>query len=230
MSFFSSGQPLVIPEPNAGGVQTITAGSNVVITGTAINPVINATEQAGGVATVTAGSNVTLTGTATNPIVNVVTGANGSSADNIPIPSSTPGAPVVQTITNTNQANYYTVAAELFPQSAAGTNVYRFTFNGFFGAGTLTGGSGGIIEVMAGLGPTNQFLCGTNLFASTTVSPLDSPFSMSALFIPDADDAITILVRNNSGGTLSNLSLIPSQKGCGIELVSSNSSPQLIFS
>jgi microcystin-dependent protein len=70
MSFFSSGQPIVIPEPNAGGVQTITAGSNVVLTGTAINPIINATEQAGGVATVTAGSNIVLTGTATNPIIN----------------------------------------------------------------------------------------------------------------------------------------------------------------
>jgi hypothetical protein len=179
-----------------------------------------------GVQSVIAGSNISITGTATNPIINVI----GGSGNNVPIPSSTPGSPVVQTITNTNQANYYTIANTLFPQNAAGTNVYRFTFNAFFGAGTLTGGTGGIIDIIAGLGPTTQFLCGANLYASTTVSPLDNPFSMSALFIPAAGDNITILVRNNTGGTLTSLSLIPSQKGCGIELVSSNSAPQLIFS
>jgi hypothetical protein len=154
----------------------------------------------------------------------------GPSANNVPIPSSTPGTPVSQTITNTNQANYYTIAAALFPQDATGSRVYRFTFNGFFGAGTLTGGTGGIIDIFVGIGPTTQFLCGASLYASTIVSPVDNPFSMSALFIPAANDNITILVRNNTGGTLTGLSLVPSSKGCGIELVSTSSAPQLIFS
>jgi len=154
----------------------------------------------------------------------------GPSGFNVPIPSGTPGSPVSNTIANTAQANYYTIAAALFPQNAAGTNVYRFTFNGFFGAGTLSGGTGGTIDIFVGIGPTTQFLCGASLYASTIVSPVDNPFSMSAIFIPAVGDNLTILVRNNTGGSLSGLSLIPSTKGCGIELVSKQVAPQLIFS
>lgn len=222
MSFFQSQQPLVIPDPVGVDVQTITAGSNVTVSGTS-NVTISATSP---IAALTAGSNITLSGTS-NITINATAGVSGG---NTPIPSSTPGAPVSNTITNTNQANYYTVAAALFPQPAGGSNAYRFTFNAFFGAGTLTGGTGGNIDVFVGLGSTNQYITGTSLYASPTVSPVDNPFSMSALFIPAENDNITILVRNNTGGTLSNLSLIPSQKGCGIELVSSASAPQLIFS
>jgi hypothetical protein len=49
-----------------GGVDTVTAGTAISLSGTASNPVINNT----GVQTVTAGSNITNTGTATNPILN----------------------------------------------------------------------------------------------------------------------------------------------------------------
>jgi hypothetical protein len=77
MSFFSSGQPIVIPESIVSGVQTVTAGSNITsITGTATNPIINAL---GTVATITAGSNITVSGTsnvtinASVPAQNVVT-------------------------------------------------------------------------------------------------------------------------------------------------------------
>jgi hypothetical protein len=76
MSFFSSGQPIVIPETIVSGVQTVTAGSNVTLTGTATNPIINAL---GTVASIIAGSNITVSGTsnvtinATVPAQNVVT-------------------------------------------------------------------------------------------------------------------------------------------------------------
>lgn len=214
---------IVAPDQLDVGVETIRAGSNVSLTGTSANPIINAIVP---IVALTAGSNITLSGTS-NITINSV---QGPSANNVPIPSSTPGTAVLQTITNTNQANYYTINNALFPQPAGGSNAYRFTFNAFFGAGTLTSGTGGIIDIFVGIGPTTQYLCGASLYASPTVSPVDNPFSMSALFIPSANDNLTILVRNNTGGTLSGLSLVPSSKGCGIELVSSNSAPQLIFS
>jgi len=50
------------------GVNTITAGTNISITGSATDPIVSVTST--GVQTITAGSNVTLTGTATNPIIN----------------------------------------------------------------------------------------------------------------------------------------------------------------
>jgi hypothetical protein len=73
MSFFSSGQPIVIPEPIVSGVQTVTAGSNVVITGTATNPIINATVPPQGV--------VTLNGTLTASGANEAEVANGLAGD-----------------------------------------------------------------------------------------------------------------------------------------------------
>jgi hypothetical protein len=41
MSFFQSQQPIVIPDPVDVGVQSVTAGSNVTITGTALDPIVN---------------------------------------------------------------------------------------------------------------------------------------------------------------------------------------------
>lgn len=51
------------------GVQSVSAGTNTTITGTATNPIVNATFS--GVQTVSAGTNTTITGTATNPIINL---------------------------------------------------------------------------------------------------------------------------------------------------------------
>ena len=45
MSVFNSGQPIIIPDPVDVGVQSIVAGSNVTITGTAAIPIINAANQ-----------------------------------------------------------------------------------------------------------------------------------------------------------------------------------------
>lgn len=43
MSFFNSGQPIIIPEPSGDTplVETVSAGSNIDITGTSSNPVVN---------------------------------------------------------------------------------------------------------------------------------------------------------------------------------------------
>jgi hypothetical protein len=202
MSFYQSGQPIIIPDPVDVGVQTVVAGSNV-----------------------------TITGTATVPIVNVVTGANGPSANNIPIPSGAPGAPVTVTpINNGAQANFYTIATALLPQDASGSKVYRFTFNGFFETAIITGGTGGNITVFTTIQPANQVICGVTMYANSTFSPTGNIWSMSGIFIPTVGDSLQITVRNSTGGTLTNCQVVPTTKGCGIELVSSSSAPQLIFS
>jgi hypothetical protein len=157
----------------------------------------------------------------------------GPSADNIPIPSSSPGAPVTNTVGNGNAVKYYTVAASLFPQPSSTSNyTYRFTFNGSITAGTTTG-TGGNIIISARLYHTDttyDIIATQSCYASTSVSPTQSTFSLSALFIPKVGDTIEISVYNYTGGSLSGATLTPSTKGCGIELVSKASAPVLIFS
>jgi hypothetical protein len=67
-----SSPPSIVPEfsdgggGGSGGVQTVSAGTNITVTGTSTDPVINNN----GVLTVTGGTNITVTGTANNPIIN----------------------------------------------------------------------------------------------------------------------------------------------------------------
>jgi len=61
----------------SSGVQSITAGTNISLTGTASNPIINST--AGGVSSITAGTNITIGGTPTVPVINA-TGVQSVSA------------------------------------------------------------------------------------------------------------------------------------------------------
>lgn len=60
----------------SSGVQSVGAGSHVTVTGTASNPIVNAS---GVVQSVTAGTNVTVTGTTANPIINA-SGGSGPTA------------------------------------------------------------------------------------------------------------------------------------------------------
>jgi len=173
MSFFSSGQPIVIPEPNAGGVQTITAGSNVVITGTAINPIINATEQAGGVATVTAGTNITLTGTLSNPIINAAGGNNfvsyniggGFTASPYTITNLVNGA--FQLITTVDHTVSYPLSGGAYQltfswilknatfDTTPSGNVYAVVLSGPTLAGTVIGQSACFVNANIGNSPPN---------------------------------------------------------------------------
>ena len=157
----------------------------------------------------------------------------GPSADNIPVPSSTPGVPVtIASITNSDAVVVYNVANNFIKQPTTGAGyTFRFTFNGSFTGATLA--SGGNITIFAQLYHTDTT---TDLIASQTVyvanssAALSSYYSLSGIFIPLVGDVIKIYIQNNTGGTITNITLAPSSKGCGVELVSKASAPQLIFS
>jgi hypothetical protein len=199
--------PIVIPDPTVvnPSVQSVTAGSNVTITGTAVNPIINAT--------------------------------GGVSGDNTPILSSTPGTPVELTVPNNTETLYYNVAAALLPQDpTTPTRAYRFTFNCYFSAapGAVTDVGGGIVQVVCGLyTPATEYveyICSSSCFASSTVPITTGTYSMSGIFKPTLGDTIRIYVIQNTGASIEELTLVPRNKGCGIELVSSASTTELIFS
>jgi len=62
--------------PPVGGINSVVAGSNVTITGSPNNPVVNAIIPPSFVETLTAGTNLANVGTATNPILDVSINAN----------------------------------------------------------------------------------------------------------------------------------------------------------
>lgn len=75
------------------GVQSITAGTNISLTGTASNPIINST---GGVSSITAGTNITIGGTASVPIINATsTGVQSVSAGTNTTITGTPTNPII---------------------------------------------------------------------------------------------------------------------------------------
>ena len=158
----------------------------------------------------------------------------GPSANNIPIPSSTPGAPVVGNINNGNAALYYTILPTFFPQpTLTSTYVYRFTFIGNVTVGSFAVGTpGGNISVkvsVLGANAIERDIGGSAAYASPTAT-LGINCSFSILFKPVLGDTLKIRVLNSTGGNLTNVTLTPASEGCGIELVSTESAPQLIFS
>jgi hypothetical protein len=159
----------------------------------------------------------------------------GPSATNVPIPSSTPGTPVTENVNSGQAVIFYNVAASLFPQTASTNYTYRFTFNGQFTAGT-TAGSGGNVSITVSIvqtDTTEYIIGGSTYYASSSLasgSLVTGYYSISAVFIPNPGDRIVIRVVNFTNGNITGATLRPQAKGCGIELVSKQSAPQLIFS
>jgi hypothetical protein len=111
-------------QASSGGVQTITAGTNITITGTATDPIINSTATTTGVSSLTAGSGIavssstgaitvsntgvigitagtgiTLTGTATAPTINATTtGVQSVSAGTNTLITGTPTNPIINLV------------------------------------------------------------------------------------------------------------------------------------
>lgn len=135
-------QPIIIPEPSGDTplVETITAGSNVTITGTSTNPIINA---AGTVTSISAGSNVVITGTAAVPIINATeaspapAGAITMYAGNSPYPSGwllCDGQNVLQS----TYSNLYTVIGNIYSAGPALGTTYALAANYSYAGNTLT--------------------------------------------------------------------------------------------
>lgn len=157
----------------------------------------------------------------------------GPSADNIPVPSSSPGAPVTNTIGNGNAVTYYTIANNFLRQPTAGAGyTYRFTFNGYIENATVAGAGGPIIcsAVLIHPDTTTEVICSQQNYVLNTAQMAYCNFSMSGIFIPLVGDIIRITLTNVTGGTLTGATLRPTPRGCGIELVSKSSAPVLIFS
>jgi hypothetical protein len=207
MSFFSSCQPIVIPETITSGVQTVTAGSNVVLTGTATNPIINATEQAGGVATVTAGTNITLTGTATDPIINSDGGNNFVSYN---VGGGFSASPY--TVTNLDNGAFVTLTTldhtVSYPQSGA---AYQLTFSWSIRSATFESTPSGNVYAVVLNGPDVN--SGTTIGQSACFVNADIPApptvgaialgTCSCLIINDNDVDCCIGFGNFSGQKIS---------------------------
>ena len=155
----------------------------------------------------------------------------GPSADNIPVISGTPGTPVtVASITNSSNGLFYNVAATLLPQPSGASYAYRFTFNGSITAGTL--GAAGNITCMVywrKTDTTETVLAAQTIWVSNATAH-QNYYSLSAVFTPATGDSLKIYLANNTGATITNITLTPTQKGNGIELVSKATTSQLIFS
>jgi len=128
------------------GVQSITAGTNISLTGTAQNPTIN---SAGGVSSVTAGTNITIGGTPTVPIINATGVQSVSAGTNITI-GGTPTVPII------NATGVQSVSA--------GTGI------SVSGTTAITVGNTGVLSLTAGSGVV---LTGTaqNPIVSASYSP-----------------------------------------------------------
>jgi hypothetical protein len=105
-----------ISSSGSSGVQTITAGTNITLTGTGQNPTINAT---GGVSSITAGTNITIGGTASVPIINATGVQSVSAGTNITI-TGTATNPIINTpvfptgsLLNINNADFVVPVAQL---------------------------------------------------------------------------------------------------------------------
>jgi hypothetical protein len=154
----------------------------------------------------------------------------GPSADNIPVISGTPGTPVtVASITNTSNGLFYNVAAALLPQPTGASYAYRFTFNASISAATLpTAGNITCLVYWRKTDTTETILAGQTIWVATTLG--QAYYSISAIFTPATGDTLKIYLANNTGSTITGITLSPTQKGNGIELVSKATTSQLIFS
>jgi len=158
----------------------------------------------------------------------------GPSGFNVPICSTTVGNPVTNSITNNSSTKFYTIAANLFPQGTGGTKAYRVTVNAFLDITTpLSGTVNGTVALIVGrrlVSTAFQQICGSTLrIVSGAIAGVNSYFpTASAVFVPAAGDTIEVLIGNYTGATLS--LTLSTQQGSGIELVSNQSTSQLIFS
>ena len=227
MSFYQSSQPLVIPETITAGVQTLTAGSNVSLTGTSVNPIINAVSpiaaltagsnitlsgtsnitinSASPIEALTAGSNIDITGTAANPVVNV-TGL--TSAANINYHGSKTATLAASVLSNAF-VSLFTIADTYFANS---NSSYLLSANYHITDATCSNVTGGVgIQVNYAnfdtIGLSYMYL--TNQSTWSNADNVANQASLAATFIPTvAGSNLSFLFVNNTNGTFSNATIV----------------------
>lgn len=158
----------------------------------------------------------------------------GPSGFNVPVPSSTPGTPPQKDVSAGTAVQFYTIAANFLPQPTGGDNCYRFTFSGTLGPTGITVGTG-YISVVARLytlaGNTYKVIGAQTLRVEPVTGGIVNNmfWSFSSIFIPQPADVVQLWIYNNTDTLLQLVDLEP-LAGCGIELVSKQSAPTLIFS
>jgi len=158
----------------------------------------------------------------------------GPSGFNVPICSTTVGNPVSVTIANNSSTKAYTIAANLFPQGTGGTKAYRVTVNAFLDLTTpIAGAPTGNVGIIVGrrlVSTAFQTLGESSIrLTSGLATGVNSYFpTVSAIFIPAPGDTLEVLVENYTGASIT--VTLSTQQGSGIELVSNQSTSQLIFS
>ena len=209
-----------LPASVSAGVASITAGTNVTVTGTLTNPIINATGGGGGVSSITAGTGITVTGTLTDPIINAVGGGGSLTAGTglnilagvislvtpVPIANGGTGLSVVgtngQVLTSNGSTIFWnTPASSGVATVTAGTNV------------TITGTSTNpIINATAGGGaPTSGdgiTVVGSQVAVDASVARLTGSQTLSTKIIANSPSVQATVVntptlQNTLGSTIS---------------------------
>lgn len=194
MSFYQSAQPIVIPDPTVvnPSVQSVTAGSNVTITGTSANPVVNAN---GVVTSITAGSNITVTGTAAVPIISA-----GPSSGNISHFGS-------KTVAATEVASggfeeIFTIGSEYFSNS---NSSYLLTVDYNIPSATCSNVSGDLgISVDYNEGQiTQQSFTLINQSTWSNLTNLNRYANMATTFIPNVNvEPLKFYLQNYTNGSI----------------------------
>ena len=203
------------------GVQTITAGSNVSVSGTS-NVTINAV---GTVATITAGSNVTVSGTsnvtinAVAPIQALTAGSNItlSGTSNVTINATVPAQGVVSynaaglTATGSNVAEIATgLGGDFFAITtgayASGGDAYLMTVTAQITSATFAGSPNGYAYLCCAVGSVvgnNNFIYFPfpKITGNITAPNSDYYVTVSGVFVAGANP-VTIGLDNRTGGNL----------------------------
>lgn len=194
MSFYQSAQPIVIPDPTVvnPSVQSVTAGSNVTITGTSANPVVNAN---GVVTSITAGSNITVTGTAAVPIISA-----GPSSGNI---SHFGNKTVAATeVASGGFEEIFTIGSEYFSNS---NSSYLLTVDYNIPSATCSNVSGDLgISVNYNEGNiTQQSFTLINQSTWSNLTNLNRYANMATTFIPNVNvEPLKFYLQNYTNGSI----------------------------
>ena len=180
------------------GVQSVSAGSNVSITGTATIPIINAVSP---IAALTAGSNISLSGTS-NITINATVPAQGVVSYNAALAAS--GSNVAQ-INDGLAGDFFGITTGAY---AIGGDAYLMTVTAQITSATFATTPNGFVRFCCSVGTvvgSSPFIYFPfpKLIANVAAATDDNIITASGVFIADsAGAAVTIGIDNRTGANL----------------------------